>query len=812
MLETFHPYMTLARTLQITMVLLLIGQEAFGQHTIAGKVIDEKSREPLAFVNIIFNHDELTGTTTDINGRFSFRSGVALTSLTCSYVGYEKFSLKLDSSRLDKPITISLRESSYALNEVVVRAGENPANRIIRKVIENKDINNPERVSSFQYTSYNKVIYDFDLSDAQPADSSHTDIDSLFRGGHLFVMESVTDRKFIYPDNNEEIITGVNVSGFKESSFAPLATDIQPFSFYKDIIPILDISYLNPISNGSLSKYDFTLEDTLYLGVDTTFIISFKPQAGKNFEGLTGVLYINTSTYAIQNVIAKPATSGFVEVSLQQQYQYVEGKQWFPEQLKFELILRQNPSMTVGVRASGVSIIDHVRLNPVLYKKDFALEAIRMDDMANDRDSIFWSEHRPIPLSEKEAITYEVLDSLGEKYKFDNILKYMEKVSMNKIPIGFIDLDISKVLLYNKYEGVRLGLGVYTNDKLIKNFAVGGFFGYGFKDKGWKYGGEAIVTINKEKELLLTVRHQNTLSETGKTLLGYFNPRQFDFRPLIASQMDHIQQSGVSLGFRALRYARFNVSFNNTRIDPQYTYAFTQADGDVISSYTNTDITVNFRYAYKEKLIRSMGQRISMGTKYPILSLTYTRGLQDVFSGQFDYHKVEARVEESIYFKNLGESRIRIDAGYINNPLPYGLLFTGDGSYIRNWSVLVKNSFQTVSPYEFLSDKYVNLHYSHNFGSLLLHIGNWKPAISVVQNIGWGSLSHPEYQQYVDFKTREKGLYESGVQLDNILRMKYLNVAYMGFGAGAYYRYGPYASANASDNLAFTFSMTFSSK
>lgn len=812
MIQTFSPQMTLARTLQVLIFLLFISQGAYGQYAITGKVIDEKSKEPLAFVNIIFNHDQLTGTTTDINGRFSFRSNVVLSSLTCSYVGYERISLTLDSARLSKPIMISLHESSFELGEIVVKAGENPANRIIRKVMGNKDLNNPEHLSSFQYTSYNKVIYDFDYSDSLQADVSIGVVDSLFKGGHLFVMESVTDRKFIYPDNNEEIITGVNVSGFKESSFAPLATDIQPFSFYKDIIPVLDIAYLNPISNGSLSKYDFRLEDTLYLGVDTTFIISFKPQAGKNFEGLTGVLYINTSTYAIQNVIAKPATSGFIEVSLQQQYQYVDGKQWFPEQLKFELIVRQSPSMTVGVRASGVSIIDHIRLNPVLYKKDFALEAIRMDDMANDRDSIFWSEHRPIPLSEKEDITYEVLDSLGEKYKFDNILNYMEKVSMNRIPIDFIDLDISKVLLYNNYEGIRLGLGAYTNDKLIKNFAVGGFFGYGFKDKGWKYGGEAILTISKEKELLMTIRHQNTLSETGKTLLGYFNPRQFDFRTWIASQMDHIQQSSVSLGFRALRYARFNVSFNNSRIDPQYSYAFSQSDGDLISSYTNTDITVNFRYAYKEKLIRSMGQRISMGTKYPVLSLTYTRGLQDVFSGQFAYHKVEARLEESIYFKNLGESRIRIDAGYIDNPLPYGMLFTGEGSYIRNWSILVKNSFQTVTPYEFLSDRYVNLFYAHNFGSLLLHIGNWKPAISVVQNIGWGSLSHPEYHQSVEFKTKEKGLYESGVQLDNILRMKYLNVAYMGFGAGAYYRYGPYASDSASDNLAFTFSMTFSSK
>jgi len=195
-----------------------------------------------------------------------------------------------------------------------------------------------------------------------------------------------------------------------------------------------------------------------------------------------------------------------------------------------------------------------------------------------------------------------------------------------------------------------------------------------------------------------------------------------------------------------------------------------------------------------------------------VFSLSYTRGIQDWLNGDFDYNKVEARIEQSIYFRNLGESKIRIEAGYIDSPLPYGLLFTGDGSYIRNFSVLIKNSFQTVEPYEFLSDQYVSLHYSHNFGSLLLQIGNWKPSITLHQNIGWGSLSHPEYHQGIEFSTREKGLYETGLQLDNLIRFKYLSLSYIGFGAGAFYRYGPYASGSASDDLAFTFSVTYTTK
>jgi hypothetical protein len=797
---------------QFVWILMLLSSLANSQYAISGKIIDQTTKEPLAFVNIIINHDVTTGTTSDVNGRFKYTTALPITSLTCSYVGYEKVTLSIDSTQAHQPLLIAMHTTSIELSEVIIKPGENPANRIIRKVIENKRINNPENVSSFTYHSYNKVIYDFDYSDSLSSDEVKEQINSVFQGGHLFVMESVTERKFIRPDISEEIILGTKISGFKDASFAPLATDVQPFSFYKDIIPIFDVDYLNPISNGSLSKYDFTLKDTLYQGTDTTFILSYKPQAGKNFEGLTGLLYINTNQYAIQNVTARPFKPGFIDVNLQQQYSYVDGKQWFPEQLKFELFVHHNPGMEVGVKASGVSVIDHVVLNADLRKKDFGLDAIRMDNLANHRDSIFWTTNRTVPLNAREKITYQVLDSLGKEYKFDNLLKIMEKVGQNKVPIHFIDLDLGRLASYNKYEGVRLGLGVHTNDQLIKHLSLGGFFGYGFKDDGWKYGGDAILTISQEKEIQLKVMHQFDVRETGKTELDFFKPNQFDFRAWIASRMDRIQQSSIALNMRMLKFAKVNVSFSNTRIDPLYKYAFTPNDNDVIKGYMNTDVTINLRYAFKEKLIQSMGQRISMGSRYPVLSMTYTRGLEDVFSGAFRYNKFEARLEQSIYFRNLGESKIRINAGYIDSPLPYGLLFTGEGSYIQNWSVLVKNSFQTSEPYEFLSDEYVSLHYSHNFGSLLLQIGKFKPSITISQNIGWGTLSHPEYHQDINFKTKEKGLYESGLQLDNLVKFRYLNISYLGFGAGMYYRYGPYASGQVSDDLAFTFSMTFTTK
>jgi hypothetical protein len=54
---------------------------------VSGKVTDSKTREPLAFVNIVINNSQYGGTT-DIDGKFRLRSYVPVQKLQLSYVGY----------------------------------------------------------------------------------------------------------------------------------------------------------------------------------------------------------------------------------------------------------------------------------------------------------------------------------------------------------------------------------------------------------------------------------------------------------------------------------------------------------------------------------------------------------------------------------------------------------------------------------------------------------------------------------------------------------------------------------------------------
>ncbi len=773
---------------------------------INGRVFDATTKEPLAFANFTFNENQRMTTSSDIDGRFSFSSIEPILSLKCTYVGYETQTLQLKNT---KNITIYLKATENSLDEVVIRPSENPANAIIRKVIANKEKNNPENISSFKYTSYNKMVYDVKTDGTTKEDSLNLKLKGkLLKDSPLFMMESVSERKFIAPDNSEEIVIGTKVSGFQNPSFASLATDLQPFSFYQDNIKLFDIQYLNPISNGSLKKYRFTLEDTLFQNRDTIYIISFQPRTNKNIEGLQGQLYINSNKYAVQNVIATPFEKGKIDIKIQQKYVFLDNKYWFPEQLNYAL---QFPSLKMVV--DGKSYISNVQLEIPLRKKEFALESVSIDKMAAKKDSLFWENYRVEPISEKEQVTYRVVDSIGKENNFDKILSSVEKLTQFKVGIGVFDLDLSKTIVYNRYEGFRLGLGVYTNEKLFENWTFGGFLGYGLRDYDWKYGGEVIYSISKKDEFKIGGKYQNNLIEAGSYGLNSNLQNRLNFRNFQAYLMDNVKQTSFNIEARSFRYLKWKVTFTQSATTPKYVAAF-EDNNQIYTDYNDSNVRIDLRFGFKEKFISSFNQRISSGSTYPIVSVSYAKGFKNVLQSDFNYDKIEARVEQSFFTKNFGTTKYQIDAGFIDNPLPFGLLFTGEGSYDKEYPYMIPNYFQTMLPYEFLSDQYVNLFLSHDFGGLLFKSGKFQPGITLHNNFGWGNLSDRNKNStfLVDYKIKNKVFMETGLQVDKIIKMNYLDVGYFGLGAGIYYRYGAYENPNTKDNFVYKLSATFTIK
>jgi hypothetical protein len=794
----------------ISIFLVSLPQILFSQHTsLSGKVVDSQNMEPLAFVNILVNNDYQV-IQTDIDGNFQINYSVRIDSIKLSYVGYETYVYKMPDK---KNVVISLKKKEIQLNEVVIFPGENPAHRIINLMIANKDKNNPEKLGSFSYISYNKMIFTANM-DSVKTDSVNTDSNMLetkafFENQYLFLMESVTERKFMFPDKNNEKLVASKVSGFKDPLFALLVTQMQSFSFYSELIHIGDKNYITPVSKGSTDRYFFLLEDTLYSGTDSIYVISFKPHKSRNFDGLKGLLYINTNGYAIQDVIAEPANAeeGGLAIKIQQKYELIGNKQWFPVQLNSDFLFKNISINKIKLIGKGRSYLQDINLNPDLDKKDFSNIELEVKDANVAPEDTLWKAYRIDSLTAKDKRTYQVIDSLGKEAHFERTMRFAETLLSGKIPVKFADIDLDKIIHFNGYEGLRLGFGMHTNYKFSKRIIFGGYTAYGFHDKTFKYGGDAALKISQKNDISIGVRYFNDVKESGGISFFEQNPLLGDaqLRNYMINVMDKVEKREAFIAFNALRYLKGEVGLSqiNKSVTNDYAYGINYENVSVLlKNYNFTELSANLCYSYKEKFIKTLRYKISQGTNYPIIWFNYIHGFNNFLDGEFAYNKYEFKIKKSFYIKSLGTPTFHLQAGYIDGDLPYCNLYNGIGSY-RQFTIAAPNSFNTMRMNEFLSNRYAALFFTHSFGKLLLRVKKFAPEFAIATNFCIGDLNNKNKHFNVDIRTLSKGYIESGLLINNIL-----NSALYGLGLGAYYRYGSYAFPEFKNNIAYKFTLT----
>ena len=123
----------------------------------------------------------------------------------------------------------------------------------------------------------------------------------------------------------------------------------------------------------------------------------------------------------------------------------------------------------------------------------------------------------------------------------------------------------------------------------------------------------------------------------------------------------------------------------------------------------------------------------------------------------------------------------------------------------------IGNSFQTIGVYEFNASQSANIFIHQNIGNLLFKPKNarFRPEFILVQNIGYGSIHHQPAHQGVALIAPKKGIFESGLLINNAYRIK-SQFFYLGFSIGYFRRYGYYKLPEESKNGAVKFGFNFS--
>ena len=736
-----------------------------------------------------------------------------------SSVGYEPKEITLQADQ--KKCNIALTPKTFELGEVTVEAGENPAHRIIDSLLAHRKANNPNSLDSYRYKMYDKMVFTIDSSSfgqaiANDTIKNKTDLqmfDSILKQSDLMVMETASEVLFKKPDRKLQNVLGTKIAGMKEPTFIYLVNSMQSVSFYDETVNITGTDYVNPISRGSKTHYFFTLETVEPIGAgDSLYVISFHPMRGSTFKGLRGTMTVNSDGWALQSVKAAPNEDGGIfSADIQQLYQKVEG-QWFPKQLNTNL---KFPSMMVSMDggsfpmvAIGKSYLSDIEINPEISKREFSDIEIKVDADAAYRDETFWNQRRIDSLTERVIATYILVDSLTQGTNiFDRVLGVTDKLLVESaLPIGPIDLDLGRLIKLSANRGWHFGLSLTTNDRLSRHLRLNAFGGYWTRMKGFDYGGSIKYLIDRQKQMELGVEFSNkseALGEFGDFSEGANMLSESEYKYTFYENI-HVRRNMAKLQF-ATRFARhFKGYLSLSSSHKHYLKQFYHVPSDSLTTAQYTNAEVKIRFAYKEKFLSKPNGIQSLGTTYPILWVSYLHSFP-IWGGQYEFDRVKMEVSKNFYTAYMGVSKIILQAGFASATCPVMETFDILGTY-EPIGLYSPGSFSTMRFDEFFCDRFAALYLSHNFSGMLWKTeSDWfKPELTLATNIAWGDMKRAENQPNKNFKTMEKGYFESGIVVKGLLNLPLVKV-----GAGAFYRYGPYAFDNVWDNFAWKWSATF---
>ena len=331
--------------LKVLLILLftILYITTFGQITkIAGTVMDSITEEPLPFVNIQLLKTR-EGTTTDFNGKFKVDSRAKFDSIRISYIGYKEVRLQIKQNTYQN-LTIKLVSSNTELKEVIVHAGENPADIIIRKVLANKINNSNNHFDSYEYKVYNKLQMDANninenmknRRSMKPFKFIFDNVDTSTINGKsylpLFLMENISE---IYvrnnPNDKKETVIASRISGIKNESMSQFMGNMyQDIDVYDNYINLFRINFKSPVADFGFRTYRYYLIDSTTIDGHWCYQIMFKPRR-KQEATFNGTIWIADTAFAIKKVEMKidKVNINFVDaMSIAQEYNLIDNKYW----------------------------------------------------------------------------------------------------------------------------------------------------------------------------------------------------------------------------------------------------------------------------------------------------------------------------------------------------------------------------------------------------------------------------------------------------------------------------------------------------
>ncbi len=731
---------------------------------ISGRIIDNDTEEGVPFCNV-YIEGETIGVSTDFDGFYTLTLEKYFDKITISALGYEIQSKPI-LRQVTQTIDFRMVSANLMLDEIVVIAGENPANEIIRNIIKNKDNNRLEHYEGYYCQDYTKVELDFDKIDNSIMDNRwmsdfkivYNYVDSVSDDKPflpIFIKETISDVYFKKGEIRKEL-EAVRESGIGNASVLKYLDRIhQPYNIYDNRINILEKPLVSPFANSGLFYYEYYIEDSTFINDKWCYNLRFKPKR-KQENTFYGDFWVADSSFAVVKVnmrMSEDVNINFLNRVIIFEEYGLENGTWTLGKQKMVLdftATRETPGL-IGRKTTSFQNynFDEPEIVEQFKKADtqnYNLELLKKDDS-------YWVTNRHDSLSQNEAKIYEMIDTIQDLPMYKRYYKIVETLGTGYLTVypltnGFGPVRIGpyyNMFYTNVVEGNRFSVGGST-DLFNQTMRIEGQIGYGTKDDDFKYFFRYRWKIKDQPRMIIGAAYFDDIILTHKSSEETVSNNLFSnsFRRNLPLRMIRARETKVWFEKFWKKGVHFRPILLNRQLDP---YGGVEANGGGFSyqfknPYTNeidttvntTEAVIRLRYAFDEKRINGDFNYVTFGSsKHPTFELIYTKGMKGVLGSEYNYQKIQFNYSHWFYANPFGWFLYRVQIGKVfsDGALPMLLLEIpqGNDTYFYN-----STSYNVMNRYEFVTDQYVNWQLEHHFDGFILN------KIPLLRKLDWRSL------------------------------------------------------------------------
>ncbi|GGE28378.1 DUF5686 and carboxypeptidase regulatory-like domain-containing protein [Psychroflexus planctonicus] len=807
-------------------ILILSGLHGYAQ-SISGKVTNTDG-EALSDVNI-YIEGSFTGTTSNAEGKYQLKLKQSQNNFTLvfQYLGFKTEKIEIENLNKSQQKNVALTEEVTSLDDVVVKADENPALKIIQQAIQHRK-KNKNKIEAFAADFYSRSLWKAENIPEKILGMEVGDMDGTLdstRSGIIYLSETVSKIYYQSPDRFREEITASKVSG-NDNGFSWNNAEDFNVSFYNNTISF-NIEMISPIADYAFNYYNYQLEGVFY---DSNGFLINKVEVipkRKKDKVFSGYIYIVEDSWEIFGVDL--STTGeatqippLENVQFQQEFAYnSENEIWLSLSKGFNFTWK-----ILGMSGSGkfLGFYKNYNLEPTAEELRFTNEIVYYEKDANKRDSIFWESTRPIPLTEIEQNDYIRKDSIQTLRKSKTYLDSVDQVG-NKFkilsPITGYTWDNSYKNRSFSYEGFSFRNLSYNN---VQGWNLNTSFTYRQKDednsfkKFWDLSATANYGFSEEK-LRGKLAFRKKFNNTKDTYLGVSagsEAIQINSTNPISPLINTIAATFFERSFLKMYERNFaEVLFADEVTNGIRAYAnFAFEDRNALNNSTNSRIWINnpegftsnhplFPNQTGENLfqnhhifIAKVGANLRFGQKYinrpdgkynipnndyPRIDLVYEKGFGSSFSN-YNFDMLRTSVQQNLNLANLGVFNYQINTGWINNNNEQISFldfkhFNGNQTFVET-SDSYLGKFLMMDYYAFSTQhSYAEMHVEHEFKGLILN------RIPVLNQLNYNLVAGAKSL----FTQERKPYYEVHAGLENLgfgkfrfLRLDYVQSFYGG--------------------------------